>query len=306
MSAESLSSPIRWGVTDMGALSCIVVGLWCITLFARLCESPAARDAYAELRRIWRGSGIPGRAVAIALIVFCASSGGSKGISPVSKLFGLLFWHPASPWQLAAPAEHVGTAAAAVATANAELSAVQSVTSSNEVVTLSFDWHAPSRLPYHAAQNVLAWTARVSPTNINGTLYEDHYVAFNAQASTNPAVILIEYARSRADGTVERYSAEVVTNSFPQQSVINVQSGSHTCYWFRCAVPLAFTNEVRDWNGEALFGAPEGSGKGFDLLGTLVIDAGSEVWVGATTNALIEGSECEFRNGINVTQEPPE
>ena len=83
---------------------------------------------------------------------------------------------------------------------------------------------------------------------------------------------------------------------------MTLQSGAYTCYWFRCEVPLAFTNAVRDWNGEALFGSPAGSGKGFDLLGTLVVDDGDSIWVGATTNVVLGAQTNEFKNGINVTE----
>ena len=107
------------------------------------------------------------------------------------------------------------------------------VITNNDVWTLSFDWHAPQRLPYHERQNVLAWTAAVVPTNINGTLYEDHYVSFNAEPLTNPAVILIEYARTKDDGTVERYSAETITNSYPNTYVVHLcKRPLHTCYGF--------------------------------------------------------------------------
>jgi hypothetical protein len=68
-------------------------------------------------------------------------------------------------------------------------------------------------------------------------------------------------------------------------------------------VPAAFTDELRDWNGEALFGSPAGSGRGFDLLGTLVVDDGDDIWVGATTNIFMGGITNEFRNGINVTED---
>lgn len=239
----------------------------------------------------------------LVLLVLAVSTltGADKGPS-ASAIFKWLFWDPGQPWQLAATRAALDGAAASVAAAEADLDFVDAETSTNDVVTLSFSWHAPDRLPYHERQNVLAWTALVVPTNIAGTLYEDHYVSFNAAASTNPAVILIEYARRRDDGTVERYSSEVVTNSYPLTSVVTLQSGSHTCYWFRCPVPSAFTNDVRDWNGEALFGSPSGSGRGFDLLGTLVVDDGNEVWAGATTNLFIGGATNEFKNGINVTE----
>jgi hypothetical protein len=114
-------------------------------------------------------------------------------------------------------------------------------------------------------------------------------------------VILIEYAKTLDSGEVERFSATVVTNSYPVTTPVALASGTYNCYWFRCAVPIAYTNDVRDWNGEALFGSPSNSGKGFDLLGTLVLDDGGSVWVGATTNIVMSGATNTFRNGVNVT-----
>lgn len=227
--------------------------------------------------------------------------GSGKGPVVVRGILRMLFWDHVLTWPLSDAYLKTQSAVAANEITETALVEVEAVT--NDVVAISFDWHAPDRLPYHERQNVLAWTATVVPTNIDGTLYEDHYVAFNAMASTNPAVILIEYAGRREDGSIERYSAQVVTNSYPDFSVVELQSGAHTCYWFRCAVPTAFIDSPRDWNGEALFGSPSGSGKGFDLLGTLVVDDGDSIWVGATTNAVLGGMTNEFRNGINITEE---
>lgn len=286
----------------MHALSIMVILLWVLYVLARAAESPALCAGWKELRRLWRSAGVPGRAAAIMLLAACTLTGGSKESNqPVSRLFGLLFWHPGSPWQLAGPASDVAETAAALASAETDLSETLAVAESNDVFTLSFDWPAADRLPAHDRQNVLAWTAKVAPTNIAGVLYEDHFVAFNAMASTNPAVILIEYARTLDNGEVERFSATVITNSYPQTVPVALQSGTYNCYWFRCAVPAAYADSVRDWNGEALFGSPAGSGKGFDLLGTLVIDDGGDVWVGATTNLVLGVETNEFRNGINVT-----
>ena len=227
-----------------------------------------------------------------------------KGPNPVASLFRVLFWH-GQDWSLASAFEDnttshqaVSTSTNAIKIATNSAASATSFVSTNNVVTLSFDWHSPNRLPYHDRQNVLARTVKVASTNIGGIMYEDHYVAFNEAATTNPAVILIEYSRTRDDGTVERYSSQTITNSYPVMVPINLQSGSHTCYWFRCEVPLAFTNAVRDWNGEALFGSPEGSGKGFDLLGTLLIDDGDNIWEGATTNMVVNGVTNAVKNGI--------
>lgn len=281
-----------------GWLITLVSFLLALCVLVRLAESHRFSDYLSELTRMWRAIGLPGRALAVMVLVLCAQSGGSKGVAPVTALFRLLFWTPGTPWQIAEPAEKTTIAAQSVSQAEADLVAVESAT--NNIVTLSFDWHAAQRLPWNEKQNVLAQTVLVAPTNISGVLYEDHYVAFNSSASTNPAVILIEYARRLDDGSIERESARVVTNSYPFTSVVSLQSGNYTCYWFRCAVPVAFTNAVRDWSGEALFGSPAESGRGFDLLGTLVIDDGNEVWAGATTNVVIGSQTNVFRNGIRT------
>lgn len=278
----------------------------------RAYESGTARAFLSELRRVWRSWGVPARCIMAALLVLCAVDGRTKGASPVAGLYRMLFWSPQA-WTLlpsvqdtaaASSANAAGADAIDVATNTA--SAVVEYADTNTVVTLSFDWHSPNRLPFHDRQNVLGRTVWVSPTNINGVLYEDHYVAFNEAATTNPAVILIEYAAMQADGmTMLRFQAETVTNSYPVQVPITLQSGVHTCYWFRCAVPVAFTNGcARDWNGEALFGAPQDSGKGFDLLGTLVVDDGDNVWVGASTNMVVDGVTNEVSNGIIVEAKP--
>jgi len=272
----------------------LAFALWAVV---RLHESGSADSLWRQ----WRSLDFPARAASIIAVVFFTLVGGSKGPGPIVRVLRLLFWDHPMTWALSEATQKTQAAQAANAITEAALAEVEAET--NEVWTLSFDWHAPDRLPYHERQNVLAWTATVVPTNIDGVLYEDHYVAFNSTASTNPAVILIEYAGRREDGSIERYSAPVVTNSYPDTSVVTLQSGAYTCYWFRVAVPDAFTDSVRDWNGEALFGSPHGSGKGFDLLGTLVVDDGNDVWVGATTNAVLGGVTNEFRNGINITEE---
>jgi hypothetical protein len=276
----------------MGALTAIIVGLFILAGFARLYESGAA----ARLWREWKSLGVATRAAVFLAVVFFTMTGGSKGPPAVNRIMRLLFWDHSLTWPLSGSARKTAEAKVANQSAAAALATVEAQT--NQVCTISFDWHAPDRLPYHERQNVMAWTATVIPTNIDGTLYEDHYVAFNSAASTNPAVILIEYAGRDEAGNIVRFSAPVITNSYPDTSVVNLQSGAHTCYWFRVEVPAAFTNSVRDWNGEALFGSPEGSGKGFDLLGTLVVDDGDSVWVGANTNMVIGAQTNIVRNGI--------
>ena len=279
---------------------------WMMCLY---CESGAAQEYIKELKRIWASWGFPTRLVMTVLLVWAASTGGAKGPNPVSSFFNVMFWHGSDIWPLldssqknAAAASNITTSTNSINSATNSAAEAVAFVNTNTVAVLSFDWHQPNRLPEHARQNVLGRTVWVHPTNIAGTVYEDHYVAFNAAATTNPAVIMIEYARRLDDGTIERYSASTVTNSYPDTVVLNMQSGNHTCYWFRCEVPAAFTNicVLRDWNGEALFGSPEGSGRGFDLLGTLVIDDGNDIWVGATTNIVVDiyNSRYPVRNGI--------
>ena len=267
--------------------------LWAIV---KINESGANNELWGR----WRAMGFPARAASILAIIFFTLVGGTKSPLPVTQVLRMLFWDHSLTWPLSDATLKTQAATAANEISREAIEEVEAAT--NEVWTISFDWHAPDRLPYHARQNVLAWTATVVPTNIEGVLYEDHYVAFNSAASTKPAVILIEYAARSESGEVTRYSAPVVTNSYPSTSVVTLQSGAYTCYWFRVAVPVAFTNSVRDWNGEALFGSPAGSGKGFDLLGTLIIDDGNDVWVGATTNFFLGGVTNEFKNGINITE----
>lgn len=260
--------------------------------------------AMDSARAMWRSMGLPARFLAILAVVVFAQYGGSKNDSPLGQIYRLLFWS-GGQWMLQDADDHISEAVSANSEALGDVAAANSTSSNvtqwvqfNPEAVLSFDWHSPDRLPEHDRQNVLARTVWVTPTNIAGVLYEDHYVAFNAAASTNPAVILIEYAGRGNDGTVVREQAETVTNSYPNTVVLSLQSGSHTCYWFRCNVPVAFTNRLRDWNGEAIFGAPDGSGKGFDLLGTIVIDDGGDLWLGATTNMVIGSITNTVKNGI--------
>jgi len=284
-----------------------IILLWAAWGLVRYCESGEAQAIGRELRRLWITLGVPGRMVMITLTIMCTLYGGSKAPGPTGSLFRMLFWHGNDIWALTGAATSNELAAASLVAATNSINIatntaaqVEAFVSTNDVVTFSFDWHSPNRLPYHDRQNVLGRTVLVHPTNILGTLYEDHYVAFNEAATTNPAVILIEYARDRGDGTVERYSSPTITNSYPVMVPVTLQSGVHTCYWFRCAVPLAFTNScvVRDWNGEALFGSPDGSGNGFDLFGTLLIDDGDNIWEGATTNMVIGAKTNEVKNGV--------
>jgi hypothetical protein len=289
----------------------IIAGLLFVLFFAylivRFYESGAAQETRDEIYRMWKSAGVPGRAIGILFVAMMTLYGGSKGGPPVTgSLYRMLFWNGDQIYALLAAdeaeadaREKINIATNSITSATNLAAQVTEYVSTNDIVTLSFDWPSPNRLPYHDRQNVLGRTVWVTPTNILGVLYEDHYVAFNESATTNPAVILIEYARKLDNGTVQRISSPTITNSYPDMVTVNLQSGSQTCYWFRCEVPSAFTNCcVRDWNGEALFGSPEGSGKGFDLLGTLLIDDGDNIWEGATTNLVMGTYTNQVKNGV--------
>lgn len=289
----------------------LILILWLLYLIVRFYESGAARAYADEIHRVWTSWNVPLRCLMCLLLICCALQGGSKGESPVAGLYRLLFWASTDAWPLIAAYDYNQQSAASVSSATNSIriatntaAAVTAQVASNKVFTISQSWSSPNRLPWHERQNVLGRTVKVAATNINGVLCEDHYVAFNYAATTNPAVILIEYAQTLPDGTVERYSAPTLTNSYPNMYPVALQSGVHTCYWFRCEVPSVYTNSVRDHNGEALFGSPDGSGKGFDLLGTIVVDRGGVLWIGSTTNLVANGATNAIKNGILLEAQP--
>lgn len=227
--------------------------------------------------------------------------GSDKPIIEAKKgLFRFLFHAVEKPWQLAQTSAAVNIASNRIDAAEATFDAVADVATNTAVEYISFDWHVPNRLVDDGRQNVMAWTVQVVPANINDVLFEDHYVAFNATASTNPAVIVIDYAVTNPTGGVEHISANVIASSYPDLIPVTVASGIHSCYWYRVQVPEAFVNSVRDWNGEALFGAPPDRG-GFDIQGTLVVDDGDNVWIGRTDDIdLGDGSYLSITNGIVI------
>ena len=285
----------------------MLIVLIIIGLVASLIAAAIERELRTRhYREAWRRTDRVTRAALMIGIVMAASYGGTKGPSPVASLFRMLFWS-GPVWELMDAQTDNAAASAAIQEATADLVAATNIgaqvsqfVATNSVITYSFDWHSPDRLPETERQNVLARTVWVTPTNIAGTLYEDHYVAFNAEATTNPAVIYIEYAQNTPTGVI-RYTQQTVTNSYPVRVPITLAAtGTHTCYWFRCEVPPAFTNAVRDWNGEALFGSPQDSNKGFDLLGTIVIDDGDNLWLGATRNVVVGSVTNTVRNGIII------
>ena len=270
------------------------VALGCCFIVAVLIQSSTFKAVVKSFRLApWRSL-----MVFFVAVSWFTLQGTTKAPDVVGKMMKLLFFNPASPWQLQVPHDDADAARDSAVSATNILVQTENIATNADIYTISFGWHIPNRLPYHAGQNVMGYTPWVTPRMIDGVLYEDHYVAFNAMASTNPAVVKIEYARTKDDGNVERYIVNTITNSYPDTYVVDLQSGSHTCYWFRCAVPTAFTNCVRDTSGEALFGGPVDSGSGFELVGTLIVDDGNNIWVGATTNMVIGVVTNIVRNGF--------
>ena len=283
------------------ALGIFLVFLWAAVWIAHLVER-----GFFTLPDWWTRRSLKQKcAILLALGAFCyAGADKTPTLPPVmSSLYRLLYWKSEEGWRLGDVQKAVDDSYIDITNTVSAQAVADAAT--NEVYTLSFDWHTEDRLNLSGADqsryNVMARTVWVQPTNILGVLHERHYVAFSHMPSTNPAIIHVEYARQNDDGTVERHLAQVNAESYPDAFVVNLQSGSHTCFWFQVAVPETFANAQRDWNGEALFGSPIGSGTGFDLAGLLLIDDGGGLWSGITTNVTLGGMDMVFENGINVT-----
>lgn len=276
---------------DHSVAAVLILGAYALFFVIRHIERHGLFRGFRRLSP-WRKVGV------IVVLLYATMTGATKAPPVMQQLFRLLFWSPQSQWALAPTAGRTDAAAEAVEEAERGADDLEA-TATNEVNYISFDWHAPDRQPYHARQNVLAWTCEVRPIEVGGQLHEDHFIEFSAGVSTNPAVIEIEYAMTQKDGQVYRELANVVTSSYPHTEVVNLQSGAHTCYWFRCRVPQFAATAVRDWSGEALFGSSTG-GAGFDLVGILQVDDNGQVYVGESGTYMLGGTQCVYTNGIMV------
>jgi len=247
------------------------------------------------------------------IFTFCLISGAviASENTPIRSLFRLLFWHADDVWALTQTATDISTATNNTATAQNliaqatnKLAAVSSQVSTQEVWTMSFGWPMADRTPPNPRQNVLGETVWRSNVWVNGTLFHDHYVHFNELVSTNPAVLNIQYTKRLDDGTLQRWLANVTTNSYPNTSVINLEHGSYTCYWFRCQCPVAITNSVIDWDREVAFGAPLGSDSGFNVMGVFLIDDQyGDVWAGISLTNVVGSVTNIWLNGLKVEVE---
>lgn len=165
--------------------------------------------------------------------------------------------------------------------------------STAECWTVDCDWPLASR--YDTYKNVLVSFSWSQPTNVSGVLYDDNYLEFSQTPGDAPQMLFDYHDRLGRTNYVT-----AVTNSYPDTFVVQTQSGSHTCYWFRCEVPSAFTNCVRTWDDEARLGGPVGSDQGFDIAGTLLLDDGGTLYQGRTLTTVIGGVDCEFQHGLLV------
>jgi hypothetical protein len=228
--------------------------------------------------------------------------------TPLVSLYRLLFWHASDIWALRQASEDISTATNSTVTAQNmiieatnKLASITSQIETQEVWTLSFGWPMEDRTPPNERQNVLGECVWRSNVWVNGTLFHDHYVHFNELVSTNPAVLNIEYSKRLDDGSITRWTANVTTNSYPNTSVVDLEHGSYTCYWFRCQCPTALTNCVIDWDREVVFGAPLDTESGFNVMGVFLIDDEyGDVWEGISYTNVVGSVTNLWLNGLKV------
>lgn len=247
----------------------------------------------------------------VAVLVVCgfAVYGGSKGVIVVPvKQLSFMFFDPALraifPSGLvgeAKQAEQVMTdifnadnvltsAAANITQAVDTASEVLGLASNYNALTIAVDWPHSAR-PEPA--NIMASEILVCPTNIANVLYEIRYIEFSQLPSEAPNIV-VEFRDQRGNAAL----AESDTNSFPDLFNINVQSGSHSCYWFRVKVPDQFKRNLRTWETDVKFGGPIGSAYGFEISGLIVISEGGNYWRGLTKDLMIGGELRTFDDGV--------
>lgn len=250
---------------------------------------------------------LPRKLTWLAVIIVVTALGADK--SPVPRLLRMLLWdnvigrfygstevpQERTVTEAAAALDgaetNLGLAASHAQAASNLLDAVISAASTSQCWTVDVDWPLASR--YDLGANVLVAFSWSQPTNVNGVLYDDHFLSFSQEPGDVPQMLFDYHDQT---GTTQYVAA--VTNSFPTTSIVLTQSGVQTCYWFRCEVPVAFTNCVRTWDDEARLGGPIGSGQGFDIAGTLLLDNGGTLYQGRTLTTTIGGQECEFQHGL--------
>jgi hypothetical protein len=201
----------------------------------------------------------------------------------------------AATYQSAVLAREKSAAAIAFSAAATNLVALTESERTNAAVwNIDFGQSYQTREP--AAVNQMAQVQWVTPTNIADILYEDHYLEFSATPTEAPGTVF-----NYRDQLGTEYNVEATTNSYPALYPVVLPSGVHSCYWFRCEVPAAFTNRLRRWNGAARFGGPEGSAYGLDIAGAFLVDDGSTIWQGRSFTAEVGTNTVEWVKGFAVT-----
>lgn len=287
------------------ALISLLLLLLAAYVVMRIYESSAFRDAFNCVKSM-----SPAQQMVAFLVVAClALYGGSKGVIVVPvKQLSFVFFDPSL--RAIFPAGLVGEAKQAeqvmtdvlnadnVLTA-ANINAPQAVDTAGQVIdlaadanilTLAADWPHSAR-PEPA--NIMASEILVCPTNIADVLYEIRYIEFSQLPSEAPNIV-VQYKDQRGNTA----TSEPDTNSFPTLVGVDVQSGSHSCYWFRVKVPERFRQNLRTWETDVKFGGPLGSAYGFEISGLIVIAEGGNYWRGLTKDLTIGGETHSFNNGV--------
>lgn len=229
--------------------------------------------------------------------------------NPTAKLFGLLLWGFWQVWPLTQTHQSIATATNAIATAAADHVATSNIVTqitsdinADQIWTISATWPMLDRTPVDDRQNVMGEEVWRDSVWIDGELWHDHYIAFNAQVSTNPTVLSIEYSARDDAGEVVRWNANISSNSYPATVPIIIGTNTYHCYMFRNRVPDAITNAVIDWDREVIFGAPDGSGRGFSIEGVFIVDRDGSIWVGRNYTNIVDSTTNIVINGLEIDQ----
>lgn len=250
------------------------------------------------------------RKLFLTALLFVAALAPAGEPNPSLKLYQFLVWGWQQAWTLQPAHDAMSAADAQIAQAYADMLAssntINQITAqieTNQIWTISFGWPLEDRLPQHDRQNVMGQEVWRNTLWQDGEMIHAHYITFNAQVSTNPTVLSIEYSGLADDGaTINRWNASVSSNSYPNTLPITVGTNAYDCYVFYNKVPIALTNCVIDWDNEVIFGAPEGSGRGFSIEGVFVIDDGNNIWVGVNETNIVNNVTNVWINGLEVEQ----
>jgi len=289
----------------------MITAMYALAVFAFLAYVVAViaeNSAIEVLLRRWRKTSTWIKYIVVLLILGATFYGGAKAPIVPEKILSFMFFDPSL--EAIFPTGVVGESkkarelmlgvingdltlgAAADNSSNAVFLAAQAIaeTNSMSMITLAADWPHTER-PEPA--NIIASQIWVEPTNVVGELYENRYIEFSSVPSESPRIV-VNYMDQRGNSVL----VEPITNSFPTLVGINVQSGSHSCYWFRVKVPDMFRHNLRTWEDDVKFGGPIGSGYGFEVAGIIVFGSAGEYWRGIDAELTIGGDSLEFSNGV--------